>query len=82
MAARRFNHSPKARRPHPTTTARINTRSATATTRAAQSQYPLAAYWSQTTQVMAEGNVIVAQTSEKGLIVARRRQIAYRVNSA
>ena len=32
--------------------------------------------------VMAEGNVIVAQTSEKGLMVARRRATAYTVKNA
>ena len=80
--ARRLNNSSTARRPHPATTAKINTRSSTATARAAQSKYTLGAYWSQTTQVMAEGKVIVAQTSEKGLMVARRRPTAYRVNTA
>ena len=79
--ARRFRHSSKARRPHPATTARINTKSNTATARAAQSKYTLGAYWSQTMHVMAEGNVIVAQTSEKGLMVARRRATAYAVKN-
>ena len=32
--------------------------------------------------VMAEGNVIVAQTSEKGFMVARRRPTAYTVKNA